>query len=91
MRSHDLNRLLDESGPGQNRLSLLKISFPAAPPAKGLGVTKADGGDDSRHHCNDALPFPHHAHGTAFLRQRVVPLLVAKRAYLGGKRLAVAH
>ena len=56
MRSHDLNRLLDESGSGRNGIKSLKISFSVVPAARGIGVTKPDGANDSRHHCNGAQP-----------------------------------
>ena len=56
MRSHDLNRLLDESDSGRHRINSLKISFAIVPAARGIGESKPDGGADSRHHCNGALP-----------------------------------
>jgi hypothetical protein len=56
VRSHDLNRLLDDPGSSRNGINPLKISFPVAPAARGLGVTKPDDADDSRHHCNGTLP-----------------------------------
>jgi len=50
VRSHDLNRLLDEPGlmHGATMLFLLEIYFPATPSAKGIGGFQSDGGDDLR-------------------------------------------
>jgi hypothetical protein len=56
VRSHDLNRLLDEPGAGRHGINSLKISFPVVLAARGIGVTNPDGADDSRHHCNGAPP-----------------------------------
>lgn len=56
VRSHDLNRWLDEPGSDHFCLLLLEIFLLVAPAARGLGVSKPDDADDARHHCNGALP-----------------------------------
>jgi hypothetical protein len=50
VRSHDLNRLLDEPGlvRGGTMLFLLEISFPPHRPPRALVGSKPDGGDDLR-------------------------------------------
>ena len=53
MRSHDLNRLLDEPGPYR---PLLKLSFAPHRPQRTLEQTEPNSDDDSSHHCNGALP-----------------------------------
>jgi hypothetical protein len=56
VRSHDLNRVLDEPDSGRHRINSLKISFAIVPAARGISERKPDGGADSRHHYNGALP-----------------------------------
>jgi len=57
VRSHDLNRLLDEPGPDQSGLFLhWKYLFLLHPTLRILGKPKSASFIHSSRHCNDPLP-----------------------------------